>query len=332
MTFGLLLLTALFLDLIFGEPKWMTHPVQIIGTIARSSEKICRILIPSQLWSGVLTFLITLAISVGSVILLLVIAGHFSSLIQTCLAVVILYLLVAIKSLLEHSKAVYTALVADDLILARTSVGRIVGRETDHLTGEEVSRACIETVAENFVDGIVAPLFWAVLFTITAIFFPLSPIGIAAIGMTVYKTINTMDSMFGYKNERYHLFGTMAARMDDVANWLPARIGGLCLVLAAFVLRQNFRNSFQVLRKDRLNHASPNAGHPEAAVAGALGVQLGGTARYFGREVEKPTIGVSLESISPEKILQVNTLVFIATLLFVFLALVGRVVFLAVVV
>lgn len=317
MVFELLLLIAIFLDLIFGEPKWGVHPVQVIGAIAKNMEKFCRFLIAQEFWSGALTFLLTFIISVGSINMILLAAGHYSVVSQTFVAVGLLYLFVAIKGLLEHSKAVHTALVSGNLDQARKAVGKIVGRDTDHMESEEVCRACIETVAENFVDGIVAPLFWALLFSLAAPLVPMSPISLAAIGMTAYKTINTMDSMFGYKNDTYLKFGTVAARVDDVANWVPARISGLCIVGGAFILRQNYRNSFSVLREDRLNHASPNAGHPEAAVAGAIGVQLGGPARYFGRTVAKPWLGKPLKTLTAPRILQVYSLILTSTFIFI---------------
>lgn len=317
MPFELLLLIAIVLDLIFGEPRWIIHPVQIIGGVANKAEKLFRSIIPHEIWSGAITFFVTFSISVGCVTILLAIAGQYSSILQTCVAIVFLYLFIAIKDLLQHSRVVYKALDTSDLDKAREAVGRIVGRDTDNMESKDVCQACIETVAENFVDGIAAPLFWAIVFSLATPFISMSSISLAAIGMTTYKTINTMDSMFGYKNSNYHLFGRVAARVDDLANFIPARLSGLCIVAGAFILGHDYRNSFRVFRQDRLNHASPNAGHPEAAVAGALGIRLGGPAKYFGKTVEKPHIGKPLVSISAQQILQVNTLILTSTFVFV---------------
>ncbi|MDJ0624660.1 MAG: adenosylcobinamide-phosphate synthase CbiB [Desulfocapsaceae bacterium] len=317
MVFEFFLISAVVLDLIFGEPRWLVHPVQIMGGVAQKTEKLFRVLIPHESWAGALTFLVTFMISVGGVTLVLVIAGQYSTALQTCIAIVFLYLLVAIRDLLEHSKAVYTALTLSDLAEARKSVGRIVGRDTDQMDRKEVCRACIETVAENFVDGIAAPLFWAVIFSMTAPFTSMTPISLAAVGMTAYKVINTMDSMFGYKNATYLRFGRVAAWVDDAVNFIPARLGGLCIIVGAFMLRYDYQNSFRVFCQDRLKHASPNAGHPEAAVAGALGIQLGGPAKYFGQLVEKPYIGRASIDLSAEHILQVNTLILTSTFVFI---------------
>lgn len=317
MIFELLLLIAIVLDLIFGEPRWLLHPVQVIGNIAQKAEKFFRFLIPQESWSGAVTFLVTFTISVGSVTLLLLVAGKYSVAIQSCIAVIFLYLFIAIKDLFKHSKMVHNALTSGDLAEARKAVGKIVGRDTNQMDSKQVCRACIETVAENFVDGIAAPLFWAIIFSLSAPFIPMSPISLAAIGMTAYKTINTMDSMFGYKNSTYLHFGRIAARVDDAVNFFPARLGGLSIVVGAFVLGQDYKSSFRVLRQDRLKHASPNGGHPEAAVAGALGVQLGGPAKYFGKIVDKPFIGKASAEIHPQLILQVNTLILTSTFVFI---------------
>lgn len=317
MPFELLLLIAIVLDLIFGEPKWIVHPVQIIGGIANKAEKLFRSIVPHEIWSGAITFFATFSISVGCVTFLLFIADHYSNFLQTIIAIVFLYLFIAIKDLLRHSRAVYKALTISDLDKARKAVGRIVGRDTGNMDTKDVCQACIETVAENFVDGIAAPLFWAIVFSLASPLIPMSSISLAAIGMTTYKTINTMDSMFGYKNTNYYRFGRVSARVDDIANFIPARLSGLCIVAGAFILGHNYRNSFRILRRDRLNHASPNAGHPEAAVAGALGIRLGGPAKYFGKTVEKPHIGKALVSISAQQILQVNTLILTSTFVFI---------------
>ena len=179
---------------------------------------------------------------------------------------------------------------------AQQAVARIVGRDTQRLDRAGVTRAAVETVAENFSDGVAAPLFYFFL-------------GGAPLALC-YKAINTMDSMVGYRNERYLYFGRWAARLDDGANWLPARLSALLLVAAAWLLGEDGRGAWRIWRRDRRNHASPNAAQTEAAMAGALGVQLAGPAWYFGIRVEKPTIGEHQRPIVPEDILRSNRLLY----------------------
>jgi adenosylcobinamide-phosphate synthase len=174
----------------------------------------------------------------------------------------------------------------------------------------------VETVAENMVDGITAPIFWAGVAALFSGPLPLSPITLAAIGITAYKTINTMDSMFGYKNDEYIDFGRVSAQIDDIVNFIPARLSGLCIVAAAQLLRKDWRNSLKIFLRDRLNHSSPNAAHSEAALAGALGLRLGGASSYFGETVEKPLIGDEKAVIGPRHILDSNRIILFASLIF----------------
>jgi adenosylcobinamide-phosphate synthase len=202
---------------------------------------------------------------------------------------------------------------------ARKQVGMIVGRDTDQLDRAGIVRACVESVAENMSDGIIAPLFWAVTGAACGQYFNGNPVVWGTTAAMLYKAVNTMDSMFGYKNERYLQFGSCAARLDDAVNFFPARISGIFLVLAAFlcrpVCRSDVKNSFRVLVRDRQRHSSPNAGWPEAAMAGALGIQLGGESSYFGKSTEKPTIGDAVTSPHARHIFQANTLVLTASFL-----------------
>ena len=204
----------------------------------------------------------------------------------------------AIKDLASESRNVYRVLETGDLPAARKAVGRIVGRDTQELTTEGVIKATVETVAENFSDGVLAPLLYMLL-------------GGAPLAMT-YKAINTMDSMVGYKNDRYLYFGRAAARLDDAANFLPARLAALFWIAASALAGQDMARAWRVWRRDRRNHASPNSAQCEAACAGALGVQLAGPASYFGEVYEKPTIGDDLRPVVPEDILRTNRTLFIA--------------------
>jgi adenosylcobinamide-phosphate synthase len=192
----------------------------------------------------------------------------------------------------------------------------IVGRDTKDLNREGVIRACIETVAENMVDGITAPLFYAVLASFAGPYMGLSPIAGSVFGAFLYKAINTMDSMIGYKNDKYLQFGRCAARLDDMVNFFPARISGLCMIPAAFLLKLDYREASRIFWRDRLAHASPNAGHTEAATAGALGLRLGGPSRYFGKIVEKPYLGDGVRLPQADDIIITHRLVLLGTLIF----------------
>jgi adenosylcobinamide-phosphate synthase len=204
--------------------------------------------------------------------------------------------LLAAKSLKKESMKVYDALAAGDLPLARTQVGWIVGRDTGALTEAGVTKAAVETVAENASDGVVAPLFYLLL-------------GGAPLGL-LYKAVNTMDSMVGYRSERYRYFGTAAARLDDVLNFLPARIAGVFMALAAHLGGFDGKNAWRVFRRDRYNHKSPNSAQTESAMAGALRVQLAGDAYYFGELVHKKTIGDDLRPVVPADIPAANRLMY----------------------
>lgn len=319
MTFELLLLCAILLDLIFGDPRWYPHPVRLIGILAAALEQLWRKVFANAGTAGVFTVFFVLVISCGSVAMLLWLLSETVWL-QTVVAVLLLYSLIAVKDLLRHSKEVYASLFpVENIVEARKRLGFIVGRDTQNLDGVQVVRACVETVAENMVDGITAPLFWALVGSVFAPWSPLSPVAMAAVGMLAYKCINTMDSMFGYKNEKYLHFGWAPARLDDLVNMIPARLSGAMIVLAAFLLGMDGRESFRIYRRDRGNHSSPNAGHPEAAVAGALKVKLGGPASYFGDIVEKPSLGDAGGELHPRHILQTQSLILVGSALFLFL-------------
>lgn len=322
MEFSILLIVAIALDGIAGDPRWFPHPVRLIGLLTGKLEHFHRSWIRSDTYAGVMTVITTIAVTLFTITVLLVGSGLISISVQVGLAVLIIYFFLAAKDLFVHSQEVYHHLTREmDLQLARESVGRIVGRDTAAMSEKDVIRACVETVAENLVDGITAPLFWSVVFALASLFFPVEPILLGALGITFYKTVNTMDSMFGYKNEQYIDFGWAPARLDDLVNYLPARLSGLSVVLASLIIGENWRNSFNILKRDRLNHSSPNAGYTEAAVAGALSIQLGGPSHYFGKIVNKPYIGEMLTEIEPYHISKTNTLVLWTTAVFTFLLL-----------
>jgi len=255
--------------------------------------------------------------------LILFVAASFSSTVEAIVAVILLYTTIAARDLLRHSNEVYVELKENaSLENARIAVGKIVGRDTSKLNEDGICRATIETVAENMVDGITAPLFFAILASCFAPIVNVSPITCSVVGAFLYKAVNTMDSMIAYKNARYLKFGRVAAKLDDVVNFFPARISGLCLIVAAFFLKLDYRTAAKVFLRDRLKHSSPNAGHTEATAAGALGVRLGGPSFYFDKIVEKPFIGESDSDPMPADIKKTNHLVIVGSLVF-FVLLVG---------
>ncbi len=309
--FELQLLCAIILDLIIGDPRWFPHPVRIIGWFCGCFEPLSRRLFVSKRLAGVATVLAVLTVVFVLIAILLHLGSLISPLLVDGLSIFLLYTSIAARDLIHHSREVFTGLQVEGdagLRAGRKAVAMIVGRDTATLDRAGVIQACVETVAENMVDGVVAPLFYAVLGAIAAPFLSLNPLILAAFFALGYKAVNTMDSMFGYKNEKYLAFGWAAAKLDDVVNLIPARMSGLLLILAAFLLGLDGPRSGRIFFRDRLRHASPNSGHSEAAVAGALGVQLGGGASYFGQFVVKLTIGDSGRELRENDILLANRL------------------------
>ncbi len=328
MIFELFILSAIFTDLSFGDPKWFPHPVRGIGWLCVFFESYYRKMFKNEKIAGVFAFFTVITASGGTTFLLLYLLGELSTTLQVVGAILILYSFIAIKDLLTHSKNVFNFLTPQENIEnARMAVGQIVGRDTTNLEREGICRACVETVAENMVDGITAPLFWAITFSLFGFTDPAQAIVFAAIGITLYKAVNTMDSMFGYKNEKYLHFGWFPARFDDIVNLIPSRFSSICIVLGALLSGNDWKSSYRILFRDRLQHTSPNAGYPEAAVAGALNIQLGGTSCYFGKEINKPTLGDKIHSISPDHILRTHKIVLISSALFIAISLLARIAF-----
>ncbi len=296
MSFLCVLAAACLLDLLFGDPRWLPHPVRLIGWFAARMEQCTRRLPVSEWSSGGLTVALVLAAAGSGAAAPLLIAAHFSRPALLVCAALLLWTALAARDLISHAMQVHAAL-DESLDAARQRVAMLVGRDTDALNTSGVIRACVESVAENMSDGITAPLFWAFIGALTAL--PAGgdcPAACAALAAMLYKAVSTMDSMFGYKNERYLRFGWCPARLDDLANFIPARISGLAMVLTAPLAGGSLSGAWRILLRDRRNHASPNSGWPEAAAAGALGLQLGGEASYFGRITRKPLIGDPLRT------------------------------------
>lgn len=290
-------LIGMILDWIFGDPVWLYHPVRIIGKWISFLEKILRKFAGDQegnekkllIAGGILWILVILA-SAAVPMGILYLAEKFSPCAAFVLECFWCYQLLAARSLGKESKKVYKKLIQDDLPGARLEVSMIVGRDTENLTVEGVTKAAVETVAENTNDGVIAPLIYML-------------IGGPILGF-VYKAVNTMDSMLGYKNEKYLYFGRVAAKMDDVAGFIPARISALLMILASCLLGMDGKNALWIWKRDQRKHASPNAAQTEAVCAGALQVQLAGDAWYFGKKHEKDTIGDPIRDIEPRDILR----------------------------
>ena len=269
------------LDCLLGDPLSAAHPVVLMGKLISFLEKRLRARFPKtpqgERTAGRIMALTVPLISAGAGLLLLYFAWRVHPWAYFAVSAFLCWQCFAARCLMTEAKKVVTCLETQGLAAGRRQVGMLVGRDTEKLTEEQVIKAAVETVAENTSDGVVAPFFWMALF--------------GAAGGLLYKAINTMDSMVGYKNDRYLHFGRAAAKLDDGANYIPARLSALAMIGAAFLLKLDGRGAWRVWRRDRRNHASPNSAQTESACAGALGVRLGGDASYFGQLYKKPTIG-----------------------------------------
>jgi adenosylcobinamide-phosphate synthase len=307
---ALALLLAVLLDALVGDPRWLPHPIRWMGLAVERGEAWMRAQpLPLVMGGGLLAVGLILG-TYAAAGALIVLASRCHPLLGFLLKVVLLFYCLSARSLAEAAIGVWQALVRGDLPAARRTVAMIVGRETAELDEAGVARAAVETVAENLVDGIMAPLFWAA-------------VGGAPLALA-YKMTNTLDSMVGYKNDRYRAFGKVAAKIDDLANWLPARLSLPLISLAASALDRRGAAAWRQARRDGRRHSSPNAGWPEAAFAGALEIWLGGPNRYHGKWVHKPTIGKGLRRVRANDILRACDLMWLTALLAAALAVGGR--------
>ena len=295
---------AYVLDLIFGDPQNIIHPVQIIGKVIDIGEKS---LLEKKyksdrkykFFAGMILNITVISLTYG--ITYLIRRTSENSIILTVAEIYLMYTVFSINSLAREGNRVYNILKEGNIERARKDLSYLVSRDTGTMDEKMIIRSTMETISENTVDGIVAPMLYMFL-------------GGLPLSMT-YKAINTFDSMVGYKNEKYMDFGKFSARLDDVANFIPARVTGILIVISAMILGYDYKNSLKIFIRDRKNHSSPNSGHAEAGVAGALGVQFGGKVSYFGKEVDKPGIGDKIKDFELEDIKKNIKIMYVASFL-----------------
>lgn len=289
---------AYLIDLVVGDPYWFPHPVIYIGKLISFIEKKIRKSGINLKFGGVILW-ITTVLAVFLITFFVLKIAALNSVVYFIISIGILCTTFSTKCLADEAKKVYYALESEDIDKSRTQISYIVGRDTSSLGEDEIIRAAVETVAENTVDGTIAPMFYCF-------------IGGPVLAMT-YKAVNTMDSMIGYKNEKYKDIGMFAAKADDIFNFIPARISLISFTIASFLLGYDYKSCFKIGIRDRKNHKSPNCAYSEGAVAGALGIELGGTNVYFGEVVYKPTIGDKKRKIERKDILKANKLLYVST-------------------
>ncbi len=298
-------LLGFIVDLLLGDPIWMPHPVVYMGKGISFLEKRLRRLFPkTKEGEGIASFFLVLFLLLATLLLsagLLLLAGLLSFWLRFAIEVLWSWQVLALRDLKKESMLVYQKLRGESLEEARWALSRIVGRDTESLSEEGVIKAAVETVAENFSDGVIAPLFYLL-------------IGGPVLAL-LYKAVNTMDSMLGYKNETYLYFGRSAAKLDDLVNYLPARISALLLIAVSGFCGGKRKQAFRIWKRDRRKHASPNSAQTEAVVAGALEVELAGPAYYFGQYYEKERIGDPIRPIEAEDIRRANRMNYAAGLL-----------------
>ena len=297
-----LLISAFILDLVVGDPRWLPHPVVLMGKVISHGERLLRSRSASRNFlAGMALSLVLIVLSTGAALLLVVFFHWLPPWLCFICTAALASTTLATRGLFYAVICIATPLCVGDLPTARAKLADIVGRETLSLNQDKVLRAGLESLAESTCDGIVAPLFYLFLGGI--------PLAMA------YKAVNTLDSMIGYRTERYFHFGKFAARLDDVFNYLPARLTAFFIVIAALAARLNPLRAWRTVWRDHGNHLSPNAGYPEAALAGAFGIQLGGPSIYFGKEIHKPYIGDDLTPVRIEMLKEGRLLCLVTAML-----------------
>jgi adenosylcobinamide-phosphate synthase len=297
-------LAALLVDAVVGDPHSSLHPVALIGRLISWLEKHLYVKgsAGNQMARGAVLTVLTVGIVYGLSRLILHLSAMAGDLCLWAVSVLLLYISICPRALLRDGLAIYRYLKAGNLHMARKRTSWIVGRDTDKLTVGEVVRAVVETVAENTTDGVTGPLFWYLL---------LGPAGAMA-----YRAVNTLDSMVGYKSERYMYFGRPSARLDDLCGWIPARITFILFCLSSLILGLDARKAWEIGRRDAPSHPSPNGGWAEAPAAGALHIQLGGLNTYGGVPEYRAVMGDPIEPLQPSHILKMMTLMYTSSILF----------------
>lgn len=294
------------LDFILGDPYSLPHPVRLMGRLISELEEILRDRISNAERAGTVLAVSVVIISTVIPLALLTLCYRVNLILGLTAEGILCYYLLAARCLKTESMKVFRALWKGDIKGARKALSMIVGRECANLEKEDIIRAAVETVAENASDGVAAPLFYMM-------------IGGAPLGY-FYKAVNTMDSMIGYKNEKYREFGRFAAILDDVVNFLPSRLAALLMILAAYALGYNGKEAARIWKRDRRNHASPNSAQTESVCAGALGIRLGGDAYYFGKLCRKPFIGDGTRPPEREDIYRANSLMYLSSVFMLIIA------------
>ncbi len=307
------ILLGFILDFIVGDPYWLPHPIRLIGHLISFLEK--KLWKKDDhdkaaFWKGALLVVLVLSTTVLMAGAVLWISFRIHLYLGIAVESIMCYQILATKCLKTESMRVYQSLKEKDLVKARKNVAMIVGRDVESLNEEGVTKAAVETVAENTSDGVIAPLLFLA-------------IGGPVLGF-FYKAVNTMDSMIGYKNDRYLYFGRVAAKLDDVCNYLPARIAALFMIAASFVTGFSAKNAWRIYRRDARNHESPNSAQTESVCAGALQIQLAGDAYYFGKKKEKPYIGDPIRAVEAEDIVRANKLLYATAILLLLVILLVR--------
>ena len=321
MSIALSILIGFLLDCVFGDPRRFPHPICLIGNFISFMEKVLRRIFPKsergELAAGAVLAAVVPAAAFGVSFVILMLCQAVTPVLKFAVETFFCYQIFAAKSLKDESMRVYRYVEAGDIENSRKYLSWIVGRDTKELGFEKIDKAVVETVAENTSDGVVAPLLFMA-------------IGGALLAF-LYKGVNTLDSMVGYKNDRYLYFGRASAKLDDLLNFIPARLTGLAMCAGAFFTGLDFRQAFRIYRRDRKNHSSPNSAHPESACAGALNVQLGGDAYYFGKLYRKKTIGDDIRPVESGDIRLAIRLMYAASVICLGLALTVRILIFAVI-
>jgi len=297
----LLIIVAIFLDIIFGDPSWFPHPIIFIGKLIGALEK--KLYSKASKMKGLLLVFITCVVVWSAAELIIYLSALVG--IDDYVIAFFLYTSLAIKSLAKAGRDIKDA-ISKGIDEARLKLSYIVGRDTKDLDEQEIIKGAVETVAENTIDGVIAPIFYMLIGLIIN-----APLQL----VFLYKTINTLDSMVGYNNEKYSNLGYFAAKIDDVLNFIPARIGSVVMLISGMLLGYDIKSGIKIFSRDRKNHKSPNSAHPESVIAGLLNIRLGGPNYYFGKLVDKPYIGEGEKELSAGDITKTNRVLYMSVAL-----------------